>query len=108
MTKCDSFGVYYLENDKSLPSSNDVLPGQIIFNKDTLLVKCCNFLLENDKCLYVPYISVKKVKVGNKWMTAKDFQNGFLSKLKQDQKIFVNFQTDAQQNKDNKINIMHS
>lgn len=73
---------YNLDNINVLASS---VPGQIIYYKDIILVKCMD-VSKSLKCM--PYVSVRKFKVGKKWMSAKDFQNGFLSKCKPDQRIF--------------------
>jgi methionyl-tRNA formyltransferase len=74
--------IYIVKDSAIFPSS--AIPGQIIFKHDNLFVKCSESL--NSK--YLSYISVGKVKLGNKWMSAKDFQNGFLSKCKPEQRVF--------------------
>ena len=49
---------------------DNYVPGQVLLHRDSLLVCCADR----------SWIFSNKVKVGTKWMTARDFQNGILSK----------------------------
>jgi hypothetical protein len=61
--------------------------GSIVFDNDLLFVRCVDEgVNEND---YFPFITIRKVKVKNKWMSAVDFQNGFLSKCSAEERYFT-------------------
>ena len=60
------------------PSGADIFPGCLFYIDGYLCVKCC----ESQNEMYHPWIAISKVKVATKWMSAKDFYNGFLSKKK--------------------------
>jgi methionyl-tRNA formyltransferase len=70
-----SYPVTELRSD--LPK--DAQPGRIVFSKDILCVRCSD---KNGSSGEPCWIFIRKVRIGTKWMNAKDFQNGFLSKLK--------------------------
>lgn len=64
-------------NSSELPPDR-VSPGEIVFTKkgNLMCVRCAQ------SSGVSTWVVVKKVKVGSKWMSAKDFRNGFLSKGK--------------------------
>jgi len=71
-------------NPYSLPTKNDIRPGDIHFSNNFLCVKCFGGNSDNP---LLNWIFIRKVKVGAKWMSARDFRNGFLSKS-EDRKFF--------------------
>jgi methionyl-tRNA formyltransferase len=65
---------------KSLPASSAQLrPGYIHYTEDTLCVKCFSSSQDSGD-IRQNWIFIRKVKMGTKWMSAKDFRNGFLTK----------------------------
>ena len=62
---------------KSLPNSSQLSPGHIFYTDNILCVKCRS---SDDEDTKQNWIFIRKVKIGTKWMSAKDFRNGFLTK----------------------------
>lgn len=60
--------------DIKFPSNGPV--GQIYFTNERIYIRCAN------SSGVATWICVNKFKIGTKWMTSKDFRNGYLSKGK--------------------------
>lgn len=71
----NSSNVYNLSQFVIDKLPDNATPGQIVYVNETLFVKC-----SKSGGTYKPYVFIKRFKLGKKWMSAKDFQNGFLSK----------------------------
>ncbi|ODM91334.1 Methionyl-tRNA formyltransferase, mitochondrial [Orchesella cincta] len=67
-------------NLNDLPKES--VPGQIVYVRNMILVKCCD----------PTWVVIKKVKVGVKWMNPTDFKNGYLSKGKVANNVVTKFE----------------
>lgn len=72
--------------------------GQFLFWNKLICVKCFN-PDTTDRRIRSNWIFIKKIKIGSKWMSATDFNNGFLSKSKSNN-LFV-FNNDSTEDKIN-------